>query len=99
MKNLIKKLYSNIGDKVCAVAKVVGGIGCLAFIVGLIMLILSVAEEYILIFALIVLVAGLIFVIASWPLFAFGQITNDVRAIKTNLSSQTKTDTSELPEI
>ena len=95
----MKKLYSNIGNKVCAVAKVVGAIGCVALVVGLIVLIFLGSEEEFLIFGAISAVSGLVSVITSWPLYAFGQITNDIRAIKTNVSSQTKTDTSELPEI
>ena len=80
----VKRLYSNIGNKVCKVAKVCGAIGIVCAIIGLICLIigLCVGEIAAIIAGASAAVLGIMSLISSWPLYAFGQITNDVHAIR-----------------
>ena len=80
----VKRFYSNIGNKVCKVAKVCGAIGIVCAIIGLICLIYGLCdnEMTVVICGASSAVLGIVSLISSWPLYAFGQITNDVHAIR-----------------
>lgn len=98
----MKKLYSNIGDKVCKVAEICGRIGAVCAAIGLVVSVICISggEYETLIFGVIAAVLGIVSVISSWPLYAFGQITNDVHAMRTSASQKTNaTQFSDLPEL
>ena len=80
----MKNLYSNIGNKVCTVAKVCGFIGVASFFIGLICFAIwfFAYEDAMLIFGPLLMVLGIVSLISSWPLYAFGQITNDIHAMR-----------------
>lgn len=82
----MKGLYSNIGNKVCIVAKVCGFIGVASFVIGLICLTIwfFAYEDALLVFGPILMLWGIVSLISSWPLYAFGQITNDIHAMRGN---------------
>ena len=98
----MKKLYSNIGDKVCKVAVICGRIGIVCAVIGLVAAIIGISggEDGALIFGLIAAVLGVVSVISSWPLYAFGQITNDVHAMRTSAPQKAPAaQFSDLPEL
>ena len=94
----MKKLYSNIGDKVCKVAQICGIIGVVCAVVGLICLLVFVFgyERLALIPGVVLAILGIASLISSWPLYAFGQITNDVHAKRANVPAKKFSD---LPEL
>lgn len=98
----MKKLYSNIGDKVCKVAVFCGCIGVACVIIGLFCLLIAftAGEDVLLILGPAVAVLGVICLISSWPLYAFGQITNDVHAMRNSAPAKaTAVQFSDLPEL
>ena len=80
----MNKLYSNIGNKVCAVAKVCGFIGVACTVIGLFCLVFwfSSSDDEFLVFGSFLSISGIVSLISSWPLYAFGQITNDIHAMR-----------------
>ena len=79
MKKLENLLYSNVGKKIKMLALITGIIGMLAVIVGLILLLVGCGgEDDLLIVGPIVAGSGLVLWVSTWPLYAFGQITEDV---------------------
>lgn len=80
----MKNLYSNIGNKVCTVAKVCGFIGVVCAAIGLVVTLFAImdGEDWLLIIGPACMVLGIVSLISSWPLFAFGQITNDIHAMR-----------------
>lgn len=93
-------MFNNIGNKVCGVAKFCGFLGLIAMIIGGLMLIFAImdGEDFLLFTSPIVMASGLVCIISSWPLYAFGQITNDVREIKNKMNSA-KISANELPNL
>jgi len=49
--------------------------------------------------AVCILVAGLICWLSSWPLYGFGQLIEDVHALRKKTESPTDTASDELPEL
>lgn len=98
----MKKLYSNIGDKVCKVAKFCGFIGLVCAIIGLCALLFGFmdSEDELMLFGGIAAFFGILSLVSSWPLYAFGQITNDVHAMRTNAPAKASAKQfSDLPEL
>lgn len=96
----MNKLYKNIGNKVCKVAKLCGLIGVIGIIVGVILILVEIIDggNYALIGTLVG-ASGFALIISSWPLYAFGQITNDIREIKNNTAAGNSTVSNDLPEL
>lgn len=95
----MKKLYSNIGDKVCAVAKICGIIGIVLMLIGIYVAIDS-YNDIELIGGIATIVLGASSLIGSWPMYAFGQITNDVHAMRTSAPAKSVAPQfSDLPEL
>ena len=93
----MKKLYSNIGDKVCKVAMVCGCIGIVCAIIGFFIWAGNSFDE---IAGLILAAIGVFCLLSSWPLYAFGQITNDVHAMRTSAPAKVSAPQySDLPEL
>ena len=78
------RLYSNIGDKVCAVAKICGIIGLISAAAGVVFFPIAWITQDSVFYALApaLAVSGFGLLISSWPLYAFGQITNDIQSLK-----------------
>lgn len=98
----MKKLYTNIGDKVCTVARICGWLGLLCAVIGAAVLLFGVidGEDALLVVGPVLMILGLTNLIASWPLYAFGQIANDVHAMRSDLSRRAaQTRFSDLPEL
>jgi len=80
MKNLEKKLFSNIGSKLKGLAVVISIIGVLAVVVGIIIALIGAvdnADELVTV-GLIVAGSGIMSWVSTWPLYTFGQITDDI---------------------
>lgn len=92
-------MYSNIGGKLRALAGILGSIGIIAIGIGLIMIFIYFgnSRSHTLVPGLILGVVGLIEVISTWPLYAFGQLVEDVHAIKNGSHATLQSD--ELPDL
>ncbi|MDY3281525.1 hypothetical protein [Dysosmobacter sp.] len=77
-------MYSNIGNKLQGLAKVIGTIGLIFSVVFVVLLAFALldGEDELLLISLPGVVVGLTTLVSSWPLYAFGQITNDVREMR-----------------
>ena len=98
----MNKLYTNIGDKVCKVAVICGIAGIVMAAIGLLVTFIGLVSDEMTtwIIGLAAGVLGAICVIASWPLYAFGQITNDVHAMRSSgTQSVAAAQFSDLPEL
>ena len=76
------RFFKNVGRSVQILAIVYMILGFAGVVTGIIMLCVG-GDELI---AAIALGAGIVLMISSLPLYAFGQITSDVRAIKENMN-------------
>ena len=73
-------MYKNVGKVLCVMARIIGIIGLLAVVVGLIWT-LS-ADPWMRWLPLIILGGGVVLFISSFPLYAFGQLVDDVHIIR-----------------
>lgn len=79
------RVYSDIGNKICALAKICGVLGLIVGVLGavvLVLLTLILGDEEAIFLAPVVAVSGIAAVIASWPLYAFGQMVQDIHMIR-----------------
>ena len=78
-------MYSNIGEKIQKLAKICGIFGILCITGGLIFLVglFLESEEWAWPIECGIILYGVLSFIGSWPLYAFGQITNDIHAMRT----------------
>jgi hypothetical protein len=84
----MKKMYENIGSKLQAVAKFLGVLGIISIVLGIACVIFGIDYDEYLIGGLLAAVTGIMSIISSWPLYAFGQITNDIAAIREKTVSE-----------
>ena len=89
----MRKLYSNVGKKVQALAKFGGIVGIVSIVLGIILLFVETVAGV----ALGVL--GLILVLGSLPMYAFGQITEDVHEMRNCANGTTNKIVNDLPEL
>ena len=83
------ELYSNIGNKVCALAKFCGICGVICAVLGLIAALYGFMDSYeeFFIFGIFAAITGTLSLVSSWPLYAFGQITNDIHEMKNKINA------------
>ena len=80
---MFDNLYKNIGEKIKGWAKWVFIIGAISSIIGALGMLFSAEDEWMLIVGLLALVVGpLVAWVSSWLLYAFGQITDDLHAMR-----------------
>ncbi len=82
-------MYSNIGHKLRTVAKVIGMIGLFIMLTGAILILISNSEYFDVILGCRCLIIGLLLYISTFPMYAFGQLVDDVRQIKDSMNSET----------
>jgi len=77
-------VFDNVGRKIMTLAKIIGIIGVIAAVVFAIFLVIGLvsSDDEFWIIGLIGMGSGLVLFVSTWPLYAFGQITEDVRAIR-----------------
>ncbi len=84
IREITAKLYNNVGKVLMVVAKIIGVFGVLAVAGGIIavIVILIAGSDYDMPIALGVLSGGITLFISSFPLYAFGQVADDVHFIR-----------------
>ncbi len=82
MKNFFDKMYSNVGRKLRTLAKVCGVIGIVCAAICVLAEVVTMFDTFNGIMAVSGLMLGLLCVVSSWPLYAFGQLVDDVHAIR-----------------
>ena len=81
---MFDNLYKNIGEKIKGWAKWVFIIGAISSIIGALGILFSAEDVWMFIVGLLTLVVGpLVAWVSSWLLYAFGQITDDLHAMRT----------------
>lgn len=77
-------MYSNIGHKLRTVAKVVGMIGFVIVGIGLLVMLMATGYRLAvgLVPGLICITVGLLLYVSTFPLYAFGQLVDDVNYIR-----------------
>ncbi len=80
----MEEIYSNIGEKLCKLAKICGVFGIVCVAIGSIYLLylFSIEEGWAWPSACGIILYGVISFIGSYFLYAFGQLTNDVHSIQ-----------------
>ncbi len=73
-------MYNNIGKNLKGIASIVGVIGMLICAIGVIVFFSEIGEGFEAAFynALAFIISGAVILISSWPLYAFGDITENV---------------------
>ena len=97
MKNFFDKMYSNIGGKLRTLAKVCGVIGIVCAVICVLVEVFTAFDSFEGILAVSGLVLGLLCVVTSWPLYAFGQLVDDVHAISAGAGKAPVSD--DLPDL
>lgn len=82
MRNFLDKMYSNVGNKLRTLARLCGVIGIVCAAICVLAEVITMFDEFNGIVAVSGLVLGLLCVVSSWPLYAFGQLVDDVHAIR-----------------
>jgi len=88
-------MYNNIGQKIKSLAKFCGALAFGLCVIAAFFVLLS--GNFI--GALIVLALGFLSLISSWPLYGFGQLVEDVSALRKKTAPPTDTASDELPEL
>lgn len=99
MKDFLNKLYSNVGGKLQLIAKICGVVGLVCAAIGILVMLLTGFDDEALLAGIICVVAGISCIVSSWPLYAFGQLVNDVHDMRSNTKNEPDFEPVELPEI
>ena len=76
-------MFQNIGKKLCGLAKFLAVFGVLAVIAGIGCVVWGILGRNAMAFIGIgCIVGGIVEIIFPWPLYAFGQLTEDVHALR-----------------
>ncbi len=99
-KTIMNKLYTNIGKKLRTLAMVCGGIGIVCMAVGIVVELLTFFDSFNGVLLLSCGLSGLLALLSSWPLYAFGQLVDDVHQMAGNGAVQnTAAPADDLPEL
>lgn len=90
----MNKFFNNVGKSVKILGIICWIIGVIGVIVGVILCLYS--DE---LWGIITIIAGASLIISALPIYAFGQITCDVREIKENMSGAMAVSFDDLPEL
>ena len=97
LAGFVSNFYSDVGGKLQLLAKIcgvlyliMGVLGVVAIVLGIVILLLqlfglippSISPMSLLMAGLIIIASALILAVGTWPLYAFGQITADLHAIR-----------------
>ncbi len=87
MKNLLNRIFEDVGNKLCKVARICAVLDIIAVIISIpcILWALIDGEEELFFGSIILIAVAIIGIIGTFPLYAFGQITNDIHSVKTNI--------------
>ncbi len=90
-------MYSNVGKKIMTLAKVLGWI---FLIVGIITSMLFISYEWKFFIVIAPLIGGVLLYVSSWILYGFGQLVDDINAMRYAAKEADRNAVSEeLPEL
>lgn len=92
----MENLFKNIGGKVKIIAKICAVLGILIIAAGFILLFV---DDDTVVYGIFAMIGGFATIICSWPIYAFGQITDDVAAIRSQQSAPAVQVMNDLPEL
>lgn len=92
-------LYGNVGRKLKILAQVCGIIGIVCFLLAFLIELLTMFDAFNGLLLLTMGLLGILCIISSWPLYAFGQLVEDVQLIRSGASKQKDADADELPDL
>lgn len=82
-------MFQNIGKKLCGLAKFLAVFGVLAIVAGVVCLVWGLLNKNALgLVGLGCIAGGVVEIISTWPLYAFGQLTDDVHALRVTACDQ-----------
>lgn len=82
-------MFQNIGKKLCGLAKFLAVFGVLAVFAGVVCLVWGLLDKNALgLIGLGCIAGGVVEIIGTWPLYAFGQLTDDVHALRVTACDQ-----------
>jgi hypothetical protein len=90
IKEFVDGLYSNVGEKICGIAKWTGKLALLDAAIGTVISVVTFLggdEEWGL-GGLLIAVGGITVLISTWPLYAFGKMSSDIRDIRNKICEQ-----------
>ena len=94
---MMKKLFSNVGRKLQKLAGLCAICGIIALVVGVICMLTGWSDMVALGIALLII--GISSIIGALPLYAFGQITDDVHEIRNSFKANLTSSINDLPEL
>ncbi len=92
-------LYGNVGRKLKILAQVCGIIGIVCFLLAFLIELLTMFDAFNGLLLLTMGLLGILCIISSWPLYAFGQLVEDVQLIRSGASKQKDAGADELPDL
>lgn len=98
MKNIFDKMYSNVGGKLRTLARICGIVGIVCAAICVLAEVVTMFDTFNGIVAVSGLVLGLLCLVSSWPLYAFGQLVDDVHAIREGSTGKAPV-SDELPDL
>lgn len=97
LTGIVQRFYSDVGGSLKMLAKIYGVLCLIAFLLfaivaalGVLMFLLAMVDlsdmegTELILMGLVGMLSSVILAVGSWPLYAFGQITSDIRDIKTH---------------
>lgn len=90
-------LFSNIGNKLMMLAKVLAGIGIVCFCIAVVIEVVTLFDAFNGMLLLSMGVSGLVILVSSWPIYAFGQLVNDVHRMSAGGAAHSAPD--QLPDL
>ena len=85
-------MYNNVGNKIKVLAKI---IGWLLLIAGLVVWYLKICANHYMgddLIGWVALAVGVLSLISSWPIYAFGQLVDDTNAIRRRFEEEKGTE-------
>lgn len=89
-------MFDKIGQKLMKLASI---FAVLDFVSGIILLLIALIEGWDPTISLVVLICMVVAMISNWPLYAFGQIVDDVHAMRTGTQQSKEVASDELPDL
>ena len=95
----MEKLYTNIGGKLRTLAKICGAIGIVCFCIGVLIELVTMFDVFNGMLILTLGILGLLCLISSWPLYAFGQLVHHVHKMSGGPAITGGSASDDLPEL
>ena len=90
-------LFSNIGNKLMLLAKILAGIGIVCFCIAVVIEVVTLFDAFNGLLLLSMGLSGVLILVSSWPIYAFGQLVNDVHRMSAGGAARPAPD--QLPDL